>query len=82
MTALLQKFEFKEEYLLTLRAAEQECRMVRSLPIRPRTFQESDKSKKTIDSMVERTTNRYFSLGSSKPSEPAGSKKSKKQGES
>jgi len=71
--------EFSEEYNATLRFAEMESRQLASMPTRPRTFQESDKSKKTINSMVERTSR----FGSAMSSESAdadkkGKKKKKK----
>ena len=73
---MLQSFEFMDEYRSVLMAAEQESKLVKSLPLRPRTFQESEKSKKTIDSMVERK-GWLFNTSSTEPE----TKKKKKKGD-
>ncbi|KAF2354898.1 Signal recognition particle SRP54 subunit helical bundle [Trinorchestia longiramus] len=68
-------FEFTDEYQMVLRAVEAESKLLRSMPQRPRTFQESSKSKKTIESMVEHK-GRLFSLQSAGD---GGKKKKKKK---
>ncbi|XP_018017843.1 signal recognition particle receptor subunit alpha homolog isoform X2 [Hyalella azteca] len=70
-------FEFTAEYNMILQAVEAESKLLRSLPQRPRTFQESSKSKKTIDSMVEHK-GRLFSLQPT--AENVSKKKKKKKG--
>lgn len=68
-------FEFLDEYRSVLSIVEAESKLQRSLPARPRTFQESEKSKKTISSMVEHT-GRLFSTNTQP--DTTGKKKKKK----
>jgi len=67
---------FHDEYSLVLQAAEEQSRLQACLVSRPRTFQESEKSKKNIGSMVEHTTR--FGGATAKPLTELKNKKKKK----
>jgi len=69
-----ESFEFSSEYRACLREAEEACALSAAVA-RPRLFCESEKSRKTVDSMVERTT--FF--GGAGAAEGAKKKKKKKK---
>ncbi|XP_076056093.1 signal recognition particle receptor alpha isoform X2 [Oratosquilla oratoria] len=64
-----QSFDFEDDYYIVLKNAEEEHKMVKQAPRRPRTFEESEKAKKTVASMIE-----------SRGDEPVKGKKKKSKG--